>query len=373
MIYLDYAATTDVFPEVAEKMIDLMTKDFGNPSSLHAFGRKAKEELESARERMADSLGVKSEEVFFTSGGTMANNIAVLGSETGRKDENFLYSLLEHSSVVEPFKKIDKEKEVKIINNKDGQIDLKDLKSKIDKKTRLVSVMMVNNELGNINPIEEIGQIIKEENPETLFHVDGIQGLGKIPFDLKKAKVDLCSFSSHKIHGPKGVGALYVKKGTLLHPLIFGGGQEKGVLPGTENIPGIVGFSLAAKKMTNELEENRKHVQKLKDYLIQSFETLEGVKILSQRESSPFILSVAVKNLMSQILLNALEQEEIYISTGSACYKGKKSSVVKSLGLPKDYENGVLRISFSEDLTLEQMEDFFEKTSEKIKEIRSFK
>lgn len=373
MIYLDYAATTDVFPEVAEKMVVLMTENFGNPSSLHAFGRKAEKELEKARERLSKVLKVQPGEIIFTAGGTVANNLAILGSETGNREEHFLTSPLEHSSVTECFKKIGEKKEIRLVKTQNGELDLEDLEGKIDEKTRLVSLMLVNNELGNIYPIEEIGEIIKRKNPKTFFHVDGIQALGKIPFNLKKAKVDLCSFSSHKIHGPKGMGALYIKEGIHLHPLILGGGQENGLLSGTENIPGIVGFSLAAEKMNKNLRENYKKVQKLKEELIRSFKSLKDVKILSKDNSSPYILSVACKDLMGQVLLNTLEREEIYISTGSACHKGPKTPVVESLNLSKDYENGVLRISLSESLTLEEIREFFEIASKNIEEIRSFK
>ncbi|WP_099203417.1 cysteine desulfurase family protein [Miniphocaeibacter massiliensis] len=372
MIYLDNAATTKVDDVAIEKMIKVMKEEFGNPSALYDFGLQSEKNLNYARKQVANALGVKENEIYFTSGGTEGNNTAILGSLTGNKNEEFLTMPIEHSSVHKVYENIKDRKVQSLKVDKLGFLDLEDLKNKINENTRLVSVMHVNNEIGTIQNIEEIGNIIKSKNKNTLFHVDGIPGFCKVPLNVKKAKIDFYTMSAHKIHGPKGVGAIYVKEGVNLKPILIGGGQEKGISPGTENMPGIVAFGEVAEIAVKGLEENYKKAYELKRYLMEELSKISDSLINSTLEnSSPYIINASFKDVRGEVLLHFLEGDKIYVSTGSACGKSKKSRVMEAIHLPDGYENGTIRISFSKYTTKEEVTIFIEKLTKYIEEIRS--
>lgn len=371
MIYLDNAATTRVDDIAIEKMVNAMKEDFGNPSALYDFGLKSEKMMDNARKQLANILKVNKKEVYFTSSGTEGNNIAIVGSFTNNLDEEFITSPTEHSSVYNVYK----ENHKKIIftkMDKKGYIDIDDLEKRINENTRMVSIMHVNNELGVVQDIERIGNIIKGKNRNTLFHVDGIQGFCKVPIDINKSKVDIYTISGHKIHGPKGIGAIFIKDGINLRPLIIGGGQENKISPGTENVPGIVALGEMAEKTYIDIEENFKRVLNWKKYLIDKLKNIDDAIINSTLEnSSPYIINVSFKDIRAEVLLHYLEMDKIYISTGSACGKGKVSRVVEILNLPKGYEDGTIRISFSKYTTIEELDIFYEKLIKYIEEIRS--
>lgn len=370
MIYLDNAATTQVSEKVAEAMLKILTEDYGNPSAQYALGRRAKEAIEQARAVIAQGLGVRSEEICFTSCGTEANNLAVLGAKTGNVHEKFLRYILEHSSVVKAHERLAKERETETFGAVDGMVDKEELLSKVDDRTRLVSLMHVQNELGNIQDIYEIGEAIKEKNPKTLFHVDGIQAFGKIPVDLSRAPIDLYSISGHKFHGPKGVGALYIKKGVHLSPVILGGGQERGLSSGTENVAGIVGMGVAASEALAHSEVRAEKVGALKKTLTASLLSMEDVLFLSAAAGSPYILSVAFADIRAEVLLRILEDQGICVSTGSACHRGKKSATVTHLNLPTRFQDGVVRISMTDTNTMEEIEFFTQVIKKAVPMIR---
>lgn len=373
MIYLDNAATTKVDDIAIEKMVDIMKNNFGNPSALYDFGQKAEIFLNNARKQVADALNVKDKEIYFTSSGTEGNNIAILGSSTGNKLEEFITVSTEHSSVYKVYKEEMKGKKIIILNvDKNGFIDLDELGNAINENTRMVSIMHVNNELGTVQNLEEIGNIIKSKNRNTIFHVDGIQGFCKVPINIKKCKIDVYTISGHKIHGPKGVGAIYIRDGINLKPILIGGGQERNMSSGTENMPGIVALGEMAEIVNKDIEENFQKIYDLKKYLMDKLNSVEDIIINSTLEnSSPYILNISIKDIRAEVLLHYLEMEKIYISTGSACGKNKRSRIVDAINLPKGYEDGTIRISFSKNSTLEDVDIFYKYLVKYIEEIRS--
>ncbi len=373
MIYLDNAATTKVDEIAIEKMVDIMRNNFGNPSALYDFGQKAEKYLNHARKQVADALNVKEKEIYFTSSGTEGNNIAILGSSTGNILEEFITVITEHSSVFKVYKEEMKGKKVIFLKvDKNGFLDLVDLENAINENTRMVSIMHVNNELGTVQNLEEIGKIIKAKNKNTIFHVDGIQGFCKVPINIKKCKIDIYTISGHKIHGPKGVGAIYIKEGINLKPILIGGGQEKNISSGTENMPGIVALGEMAEIISKNMEESFKKIYDLKKILMEKINSIEDIIVNSTLgNSSPYILNISIKDIRAEVLLHYLEMEEIYISTGSACGKNKRSRIVDAIDLPKGYEDGTIRISFSKNSTLEDVNIFYKYLVKYIEEIRS--
>lgn len=372
MIYLDNAATTKVDPEAVEIMNKIYLEDFGNPSSLYDFGFKSEKHMNKARDLIAEVLKASTSEIFFTSCGSESNNIAILSQVTGNKNQEFITDVTEHSSVEQVFSKIEEKYPVHYINvDEKGFVSVDDIIEKINENTKLVSIMAVNNELGSVQPIEQIGIAIKKKNPKTLFHVDGIQSFGKIPLDLNKAKVDLFSISAHKLHGPKGVGALFARKGTPLKPVILGGGQENNISSGTENVAGIAALGFVASKAYQQIEENFKRLAELKEYLFEELSVIEDIKMNSTIENgSPYITNICFKDIKSEVLIHFLEQDEIYVSSGSACKKDKKSRVLEGIKIKKEYEEGCIRISFSDLTTREEVERFLDKLKEAVEEIR---
>lgn len=373
MIYLDNAATTKVDDGAIEKMIQCMKMDYGNPSSLYDFGLRAEKLIDIARIQIAKALNVDREEIYFTSCGTESNNIAIHGSVTGNSKEEFITTVIEHPAVFNPFKKISENRKVHFIPvDKNGFIEVDELIDKVNENTRLVSVMHVNNELGSIQPLSEIGRRIKEKNPNTIFHVDGIQGFGKIYIEPKKANIDIYTISGHKIHAPKGIGSIYINKDIKISPIIQGGGQEFNISPGTENVPGIVAIGYMAEKMLKSIDENYEKIFELKKYTLERLSEIEDSHINSTLEnSSPYIVNICFEDIKSEILLHYLEGDEIYISTGSACSKNKLSRIIDEIGLSNKYSDGCIRISFSDESNKEEIDIFIDRLKYYIEEIRS--
>lgn len=361
-LYFDYAATTKVCDEAFLGMEKAAKSIYGNPSSLHSEGMKAEDMIVEAKKYFAKQLGSLEKEIFFTSGGTESNNLAIQGvaKAYSRSGLHIITTQIEHPSVGSTLAFLSDEGfEITWLPvNSNGLIDLDDLKDAIREDTILVSIMHVNNEIGAIQDLDAIGKLIKEVNPKTLFHVDGVQGFMKFKLNVKKSKVDLYSASSHKIYGPKGCGFLYIKNGTKLKPLLYGGSQQFAVRPGTENVPGIIGFYEAAKVLTNTEEKRYEQVCTLKNLFVQSLkEALPNWKLNSQTSigvfdkeiSSPYITSIRSESIKGEVILHALEDYQINVSTGSACSSKKLniSHVLKAIHLEDVESDRSIRISFS--------------------------
>ncbi len=377
MIYFDNAATTRVFPEVVKVMQDAMESSYGNPSAKHMKGMEAENLVKKAQEVIAKTLKAKPKEILFTSGGTESNNTALIGTALAnqRKGKHIITTKIEHASVYEPIAWLCEQGfEITYLDvTSEGIIDLEQLKNAIREDTILVSCMMVNNEIGAIEPIEEAGKIIKEKNPETIFHVDAIQAYGKMPIIPKNLKIDLLSMSGHKIHGPKGIGFLYIKEGTKIQPIIFGGGQQKGMRSGTENVPGIVGLACACEKMIKNDYENAQRIREVKEYFQERIKEIEDIKDNSGQ--APHIASISFKKIRSEVLLHALEDRGIYVSSGSACSSNKKqvvSGTLNAIALADEYKDGTLRFSFSIENTKEEVDETIEALKELVPMLRKF-
>lgn len=348
--YFDNGATTRVFPQVKDIVIEAMEKEYGNPSSMHMKGVKAEQYVKDAREIIAKSLKVDPKEIVFTSGGTESNNMALIGTAmaNARKGKHIISTRIEHASVYNPLFFLEENGyEITYLPvDEHGVVDLEALEKAIRPDTILVSVMYVNNEIGAVQPVEEIGKIVKKKNPDTLFHVDAIQAYGKYHIYPRRLKIDLLSVSGHKIHGPKGIGFLYIKDKTKVHPLILGGGQQKGMRSGTENVPGIAGLGKAVQLIYQDHEEKMKKIQAIKDDFIAQVMELSDVR--NNSGEAPHIASISFQGVRSEVLLHALEEKGIYVSSGSACSSNKPaiSGTLKAIGLTKEYYDSTLRFSF---------------------------
>lgn len=358
--YFDNAATTAVFPEVKDIMIKLMEEDYGNPSSLHMKGVEAERYIKTATAQIAKELKCQEKEVVFTSGGTEANNLAIIGGAIAhrRAGKHIITSEIEHASVSATMDFLAKEGyEISVVGvDSQGKLKLDELKATLRPDTILVSVMYVNNEIGAIQPVEEIGKLIKDYNPSILYHIDAVQAFGKLRFTPKKLGADLLSISGHKIHGPKGSGVLYIKEKTLIRPIIYGGGQQKAMRSGTENVPAIAGMGLAAELMYKNHESKMEHIRGLKEAFIEKVTKLENV--FDNSGEAPHIASVSFVGIRSEVMLHALEERGVYVSSGSACSSNKPhvSNVLKAIGLDNTKLESTLRFSFSEFNTMEQVE-----------------
>lgn len=374
--YFDNAATTVVFPEVRELVMKLMGEDYGNPSSLHRKGMDAGAYVKTAREIIAKELKAEPKEIIFTSGGTESNNMALIGAALAnrRAGNKIVTTTVEHASVSACMKFLSELgfEVVSIGTDKNGIVDTRKLVEAVDENTILVSVMYVNNEIGSVMPIEEIGRLIKEKNSKVLFHVDAIQAFGKMMIYPKRLNIDMMSISGHKLHGPKGTGVLFVKNGTKLKPIIYGGGQQDGMRSGTENVPGIAGLGLAVKMVYENLDERVSHMKKLKDRLTTGLQDIENVYCHSGE--APHIASFSFVGVRSQVLLNKLGERGIYVSAGSACSSNKQlvSSVLTAIDLPKEQLESTLRFSFSEYNTEEQVDDAIEVMKEILPILRRY-
>ena len=337
--YLDNSATTKCLEEVKDIVVKTMMEDFGNPSSKHLAGVYAERYLKEARETIAKTMKVTEKEIFFTSGGTESDNWAIIGTALAnqRQGRHIITTSVEHAAVLEPMRYLEENGfEVTYLNvDRYGRVDLEQLEKAVTDKTILVSVMYINNEIGTLEPIEEIARIIKEKNPRTLFHVDAIQAYGKYRIYPKKTGIDLLSVSGHKIHGPKGTGFLYINEKVKIKPLILGGGQQKGMRSGTDNVPGVAGLGMAAGLSYELYEEKREHLLKLKKSFMEQVSEIENVIFnnLPGEEGAPHIVSVSFEGVRSEVLLHALEEKEIYISAGSACSSNKNRRQVIHLSL----------------------------------------
>ena len=325
--YLDNSATTKVFESVKDIVVKTMTEDFGNPSSLHKKGIEAEAYVKTAAQAVAKTLKAEPSEIIFTSGGTESNNMAVIGAARAnrRTGKHIITSTIEHPSVYNVFGYLEEEEGFSVDYvpvDENGHLKQDALLAAIREDTTLVSVMYVNNEIGSVNPIGEIGALIKKKNPRALFHVDAIQAYGKYRIHPGREQIDLLSASGHKIHGPKGVGFLYVKKGTKLLPTVFGGGQQKGMRSGTHNVPGIAGMGEAAREIYENHEEKIRTMYGLKKLFVDLVGELPGTRLngLFGEDSAPHVVSVSFEGIRSEVLLHALEDRGIYVSSGSEVY-----------------------------------------------------
>ena len=362
--YLDNSATTVCEPGVVEKVVQMMSVVFGNPSAMHNKGVEAENYIKEAKEIIAKTLKVQEKEIIFTSGGTESNNLAIMGcgAANHRMGKHLITTKIEHPSVGNVMKHMEEEGfEVTYLPvDENGIVKLDKLREALRPDTMLVSVMYVNNEVGAVQPIEEIGQIVKANNRSTLFHVDAIQGYGKYRIYPKKMGIDLLSVSGHKIHGPKGIGFLYCDSKVKIKPILFGGGQQRDLRSGTENVPGIVGLAEAAKEIYTDFEEKIERLYDVKAYFVEKLAELENVKIngLTGKDSAPHVVSVSFPGVRSEVLLHSLEEREVYASAGSACASNKPavSETLKAMNVPKEHLDSTLRFSFSVHTTKEEID-----------------
>lgn len=360
-VYFDNAATTKPYKEVIEELTIAMSDYYGNPSSLHKIGIKCEKRLNEAREYFATTINSDKSEIYFTSGGSEGNNLILKGIL--KEGHHLITTSFEHSSVLKVSEYINKHGVKVSYLNLDpyGEIDIEELKECINKDTVLVSIMLVNNEMGAIQNIERISKAIKSISSRAKLHVDAVQGYGKIPIDVKKMNIDFLTVSAHKIHGPKGIGFCYIRKGLVLSSLIMGGQQEKGYRAGTENLPGIIAFQKAAYIAFSELQENFNKVKELKGYFVDKLKEIENVSINSpiRDNITPYILNVSFIGVKAEVLVHLLEDANIYVATGSACTAKTTiisgSYVMKSIGLDKKEIESAIRFSFSSDNTFEEV------------------
>jgi len=382
-VYLDNSATTAVFPEVAELMTKIMCQDYGNPSSMHRKGLHAEYHIRDAKQILANILKVNENNIYFTSGGTESDNLALIGcAMAGRRRGNHLITTkIEHPAILRTMQYLESQGFMVTYLPVDGNglISLEDLRCAMRPDTLLVSIMHTNNEIGAVEPIEEAGALIKQMNPNTLFHVDAVQGFGKFRIQPKKMNIDLLSVSGHKIHGPKGVGFLYIGDKARPLPIIYGGGQQKNMRSGTENVPGIAGMAKAAEMMYAHLEEDRERLYELKDYFIREVSKMEGIRINGVpdgdvRKSAPHVVSVSIEGIRSEVVLHALEDKGIYVSAGSACASNKPqtSETLMAIRLPKELWDSTVRFSFSVHTTKEEIDYTLAKMNELIPMLRRY-
>ena len=371
-VYLDNSATTQCLPSVAALMTKIMCEDYGNPSSMHRKGVESEKYIRYAKETIAKTLKVQEKEILFTSGGTESDNIALIGTAFAnyRAGNHIITTGIEHPAVLQTCAYLEKQgfQVTYLPVDANGVVRLVDLEKAMTNQTILVSMMHTNNEIGSVQPIVEAGALIKHINPNTVFHVDAVQGFGKFRIYPKKMNIDLLSVSAHKIHGPKGVGFLYMNEKVKVKPILFGGGQQKGMRSGTENVPGIAGMALAIEEIYKDFDEKIDYLYELKDRFINGLADLEGVKVngFTGRDSAPHVVSVSIAGIRSEVMLHALEDKGIYVSAGSACASNKPSTsaTLKAIGVEKKYLDSTLRFSFSVltteeeiDYTLQQMYD----------------
>ncbi len=345
-VYCDISATTPIDDEVANLMLTIQKNVFGNPSSIHKYGQESHAIIEKSRLQIADSLGCHQEEIIFTGCGSESNNIALKGIIN--TDDHIISSSYEHPSVINVLRSLEKQgNSVTLIRPAaDGKIDPESIKKNITKKTRMISIMLANNELGSINNINKIGNVAKENN--IILHVDAVQCIGKIPINLNHLSIDMMSISAHKFYGPKGVGALFIRKGIDLNPILDGGGQELNLRPGTENIAGIAGLGLAMKKACQKLEENIEHIKSLEDRFVSLLSKNKINYILHTKDRLPGVLAIGFPEIDGQSLLIALDLKGVAVSFGSACSSGttKASKILLDAGIDEKLAKSTLRISF---------------------------
>jgi len=386
-IYLDNSATTKTLPEVAELMCKIMTEDYGNPSSMHHMGVAAENYLREASKTFAGILGCSEKNIFYTSGGTESDNMAIIGGARAleRSGRHLITTRIEHPAVLNTMKYLEDNgfSVTYLGTDKSGRISLDELESALTPDTILVSIMHTNNEIGSLQPVGEAGKLIKEKCPECYFHVDAVQGFGKAHIDPVKMNIDLMSASSHKIHGAKGCGLLYIGEGVRIVPVNYGGGQQKGLRSGTENVPGIAGMAMAAGKLYKDYDADVTKLYELKKSFIERIRNIDGVTVNGLvpndpdmiTETAPHIISVSVKDVRAEVLLHSLEAQGVYVSAGSACSSHKRapSATLVSIGLDKDLLESTIRISMSVFTTGEELDIAAAAMEEAIPQLRRFK
>lgn len=378
--YLDNSATTRCYEEVKNLVVKTMMEDYGNPSSMHQKGVESENYVKEAARQIAATLKVQEKEIYFTSGGTESDNWALIGTAMAHKRQgnHIIISGIEHSAVSAPAAFLEEQgfRVTRLGVDQEGVISLEELEEAICPETILVSVMFVNNEIGAVQPIAEIGDRIKKKNPKTWFHVDAIQGYGKFKILPKKMQIDLLSVSGHKIHGPKGTGFLYINEKMKMVPIIYGGGQQKGMRSGTDNVPGIAGLGLAAEMVYRNLDKNVTHMYELRNYFIEELEKIDRVIVHGPKgdQAAPQIVSVAFVGVRSEVLLHTLEDRQIYVSAGSACstHKRSGSSTLTAIGLSKEQMESTVRFSFCETTTREELDYTLEVLREVIPMLRRY-
>lgn len=362
--YLDNSATTKVFDSVKDIMVETMITDFGNPSSMHRKGVEAEKYIKEAKSIIARLLKAEEKEIIFTSGGTESNNMALIGTAMAnrRAGKHIITSSIEHSSVLNVMKYLEEEgfRVTYLPVDEYGQVNPKQLKEEICEDTILVSVMYVNNEIGAVEPVEALAKEIREKKPDVIFHVDAIQAFGKYRIYPKRLGIDLLSVSGHKIHGPKGSGFLYVDSRVKIRPILFGGGQQKGMRSGTENVPAIAGLGKAAEEIYKGFDEKIEKLYTLKAYFTEEIEKMEGTKINGHTgyDSAPHVVSVSFRGIRSEVLLHALEDKGVYVSAGSACSSNKPavSATLTGIGAAREDLDSVIRFSFGLFTTKEEID-----------------
>lgn len=374
MIYLDNAATTKPCEAAVAAVTEMMTENFGNPSSLHRAGLDAQLAVDKARKIIAGALNADSSNIIFTSGATESNNLAIRGAcaAYGRNKRKIVASSVEHASVDETLTAMEKSgfEIVRVSPREDGKFYPADFLSACDENTVLLTMMQVNNETGHILPVKETFTAIKRKFPEIITHSDCVQAFMKLNISAKALNADLISISGHKVHGAKGVGALYIKKGIRVLPIVTGGKQEKGIRSGTESVPLICGFGAAVEHLQPTIAERYAHAQMLKDTLIGEISAIEGVTVNSPEDGSPYVINISAAGKRSEIMLHYLESFGIYVSSGSACSKGQQSGVLGQFGIHGKSADSALRVSVCGDTTIEDIRSFAEKLREGINSVR---
>lgn len=375
IVYLDNSATTKPCKKACEYISDALLNNWGNPSSLHTLGIDAELLVNKSREAIAKQLGANPQEIIFTGSGTEANNTAIMSALYRKGAGNrIITTKIEHPSVLETVKRLENFgfEVLYLDTDQNGIVDLEQLKNLLNAKTVLVSIMLVNNEIGSIQPISEASKLIKSLSPNALFHCDAVQGFGKMPINVKNLGVDILSASGHKIHGPKGIGFLYKKNNVTIAPFITGGGQEKGLRSGTESVPLIAGL-LGAVEELKGISENLKNISEINLYAREKISDLDFLEINSPEDALPYILNISVPYYRSETLLHFLEMKNIFVSSGSACAKGELSYVLKALGLSKTRIDSALRLSFSKDTTKEDIDCVLNALGEAVLKLRRSK
>ena len=404
--YLDNSATTRCFDEVREYMSEIMDRYYGNPSSMHMVGVEAEKHIRYATDIFTGLLKADAKEIVYTSGGTESDNMALIGCARAnqRAGKHIITTKIEHPAVLETCAYLEREGyEVTYLDvDESGCVRPEDLKAALRNDTILVSVMYVNNEIGSLQPIGELGRIIKDRNPSALFHVDAVQGFGKVRINPKREKIDLLSISGHKIHGPKGVGVLYVNGKAKIQPIVFGGGQQRGLRSGTENVPGIAGMAKAAQLLYSDFDDKIDRLYELKTYFVNELMKLDGVTVnglpvtvdvpevsddvkngtgsidgipeKTIRMTAPHIVSASIEGIRAEVLLHALEEKEIYVSSGSACASNKPaiSETLKAIGVRRELLDSTIRFSMSVETTREELDHTLEALKELLPALRRY-
>ena len=375
-IYLDHGATTKMNPEVLETMMPFMTEVYGNPSSIHFFGREVRKALEEAREKVAAAIGAEPREIIFTSGGTESDNLAIRGVARAlhKKGNHIITSAVEHHAVIDTCNALkDEGFEVTAVPvDEHGRVDVKDVEAAITDQTILITIMMANNEVGTVMPVAEIGKLARDRG--ITFHTDAVQAIGSLPVDVADIQCDLLSLTAHKFYGPKGVGALYVRKGTKLKVYNFGGVQERKMRPGTENVPGIIGMGKAIELATTDLEEKTAKVKMLRDRLIDGLMKIEDTKLNGHpQERLPGSVNVSIQYVEGESLILSLDLKGIAASSGSACTSGSldPSHVLMAMGLDHQTAHGSLRLTLGRENTAEEIDYVLEVIPEVVTRLRS--